>query len=467
MTAARLARRRGRRRAAWLAVAVVVYVALATWSLHLRATASTEAFVDLYLDGVHVRADGKVAAVPARERADYLPGSRVLAGDDPATLGLAEEHRAWLASGTVPGAGTRYEDLVEDALLDLHVLTGATFWTDGRTQTAAPGAAVAGFTDRWRYVWPRDASFVAAALAGTGHQGDAVAVLAFLADAQSTDGGFQARYLPDGSGPPDGRGVQLDGTGWALWSTATVVGSIEDPAERAAALDALRPLADRSLDHVLELTDEPPHLPPPSSDYWEVREDALTLGTVAPMLAGLEHAAVLYTGVDPARAAAAADRAAQVRAAVEDAFGPEYHRYSGDGGPVTALLGAGGRDAATAMLLPPFLAEAPAGAEAAWLASVAEMTRPAGGVAPGAGWKRDGISWTPETTLYALAAAATGRPEQAEQWLDWVAAHRTASGAIPEKVLAGGAPAAVAPLTWSSANVVLAVAALEDAGALG
>ncbi len=44
--------------------------------------------------------------------------------------------------------------------------------------------------------------------------------------------------------------------------------------------------------------------------------------------------------------------------------------------------------------------------------------------------------------------------------------HRTASGAIPEKVLAGGAPAAVAPLTWSSANVVLAVAALEDAGAL-
>ncbi|MHB1290075.1 glycoside hydrolase family 15 protein [Georgenia sp.] len=457
-------RRRRLRRAVPATVAVLAYLALATWSIHLRATESTEAFVDLYLDGVHVRADGTLAAVPARERAEYLPGSRVLETSDPAALALAQEQREWLASGSVPGRGTPYEELAEGALLDLHVLTGATFWADGRTQATEPGAAVAGWTDRWRYVWPRDASFVAAALARTGHETDAVTVLGFLRDGQSENGGFQARYLPDGSRPPDARGVQLDGSGWTLWSTATVLGAIDDPAERAAAFAALRPLTDRSLDHVLELTAEPPHLPPPSAVYWEVREDDLTLGTVAPLLAGLEHAAGLYAGTDDARSAAAAERAAQVRAAVEDAYAPAYLRYTGDGGPMTALLGAGGRDAATAMLLPPFVTDPPAGAEAAWLASAEELVRPAGGLAPGAGWKRDGISWTPETTLYALTAASTGHPLEARRWLDWVAAHRTASGAIPEKVLAGGAPAAVAPLTWSSANVVLAVAALDEAG---
>lgn len=458
-------RRRRLRRALAATVAVLAYVALATWSVHLRATESTEAFVDLYLDGVHVRADGTLAAVPAREAAAYLPGSRVLAsaGDDPAAAALAEEQRTWLASGTVPGRGTPYEDLVRGALLDLHVLTGATFWQDGRTQATVPGAAVAGWTDRWRYVWPRDASFVAVALARTGHTDDAVSVLSFLRDAQSADGAFQARYLPDGSGPPDGRGIQLDGMGWVLWSATSVLEEIEDPAQRSAAQETLRPLTDRSLDRVLALTAEAPHLPPPSSDYWEVREDGLTLGTVAPLLAGLEHAAALYAGDDDARSAAALVRARQVRTAVEDTFAPDYHRYPDGEGPMTALLGGGGRDAATAMLLPPFVTEPPAGAEAAWLASAAEMARPAGGVAPGAGWKRDGISWTPETTLYALTAAETGHTERAERWLDWVAAHRTASGAIPEKVLAGGAPAAVAPLTWSSANVVLAVAALEDA----
>lgn len=459
-------RRRRLRRALTATAAVLAYVALATWSVHLRATESTDAFVDLYLDGVHVRADGTVAAVPAREGAAYLPGSRVLAsaGDDPAAVALAEEQRRWLESGTVPGQGTPYEDLVRGALLDLHVLTGATFWEDGRTQATAPGAAVAGWTDRWRYVWPRDASFVAVALARTGHTDDAVSVLSFLRDAQSADGAFQARYQPDGSGPPDGRGIQLDGMGWALWSVTSVLEEIEDPAQRSAAYETLRPLTDRSLDRVLGLTADAPHLPPPSADYWEVREDDLTLGTVAPLLAGLEHATTLYASHDDARSAAALARAGQVRTAVEDTFGPGYHRYADGDGPMTALLGGGGRDAATAMLLPPFVTEPPAGAEAAWLASVTEMARPAGGVAPGAGWKRDGISWTPETTLYALTAAETGRTEQAEQWLDWVAAHRTASGAIPEKVLAGGAPAAVAPLTWSSANVVLAVAALEGAG---
>lgn len=463
------ARRRRTRRVLGWSLAVALYAATAVWSVHLKVNESTEEFIELYLDGVHLQPDGTVADVRAHEAARYLPGSRVLAthaGDADAEA-LAQAQRDWLAEGTVPGEGTGYEELVTGALLDIRTLTGAAFDDDGARTEAAPGAVVAGWTDRWRYVWPRDASFVAAALARTGHVEDAVAVLGFVGEVQSEEGGFQARYVPDGSGVPDGRGIQLDGNGWVLWSAATVLAEIDDDAERAAAFEALRLLVDTAADHVLELTAGEPHLPPPSADYWEVREDHLTLGTVAPMLAGLEHAAALYADQGlPRRAEALGERAGQVRSAVTATFGPGgYERYA-DGGPMTSLLGADGRDAATAMLLPPFTVEALPGAEEAWLLSAEEMARPAGGVAPGAGWKRDGITWTPETTLYALTAAENGHPRRATAWLDWVVEHRTASGAIPEKVLANGSPAAVAPLTWSSANVILAVAALEEAGAL-
>jgi glucoamylase len=89
------------------------------------------------------------------------------------------------------------------------------------------------------------------------------------------------------------------------------------------------------------------------------------------------------------------------------------------------------------------------------------MRRPGGGLAPGEGWKQDGISWTPETALFALSAASTGRPDQARAWLRWLAEHRTASGSLPEKVLSNGEPSAVAPLAWTAALVVLTVEALD------
>src|SRR3954469_5484202 len=143
-------------------------------------------------------ASGTVAVGPggavvegARAGGAALPGTRVLAGPGSAAAVAAEQ--AWLASGTVPtvpglGPGS---DLVRAALLDLHVLT----------QTS--GVPVAGETGPWRYVWPRDAAFAAVAFARTGHVDDAERVLDFLGRVQPTDGVFQARYLPYGSGVPD------------------------------------------------------------------------------------------------------------------------------------------------------------------------------------------------------------------------------------------------------------------------
>jgi GH15 family glucan-1,4-alpha-glucosidase len=423
---------------------VAAAVALATVAgllVAYGASGPREAHVALYTEGVLATPEGPVA-VPAGEVPELHPGTRVAV--DPASTAdddLAAEQRAWLAAGTVPGADGPHADLARDALLDLRTLV-----LDG-------GASVAAWTPYWRYVWPRDASFVAVALARTGHVADALEVLGFLTRVQGADGSFEARYLPDGSGDvPDDREPQTDGTGWALWAAGEVVAAAE-PAQRAATAERLAPLVRRSAAHAVALVSAT-GLPPASPDYWEVPERRLTLGTVGPLLAGLEHAGpVLALLGDEVAAREVASAAARTRAAVERTFGrgpAPYGRYAGPG-PA---------DAASAFLLPPFQHEPLAGALDAWLASAATMARPAGGLAPGAGWKRDGISWTPQTSLYAFVAAENGRPDEARARLDWLAAHRTSMGALPEKVLADGSPAAVAPLAWTSACVVLAVGAL-------
>lgn len=410
------------------------------------ATGPRTAQIDLYTEGVALDSDGDVLAVPTGTTAELLPGSRVVDDGTTAADDLAAEQRAWLAAGDVPGADGPYADMVGDALLDLHTLL------------LDDGASVAAWTPHWRYVWPRDASFVAVALARTGHRADAVEILDFLANVQEPDGSFQARYLPDGSGVPDDRGTQTDGTGWVLWASAEVVAAAQEDDGTEAALAAarhLRPLVDRATAGARRLV-AGDGLPPASPDYWEVPEDALTLGTVAPVLAGLEGADRFYTVLgDTDAARQAAEAADRTRAAVHEEFGDEaaYGRYAGRAQA----------DAASAFTLRPFQPEPLPGAVEAWLASSEAMARPAGGLAPGAGWRQDGVSWTPQTSLYALTAASNGRTDEARAWLDWLDAHRTATGALPEKVLADGSPAAVAPLAWTAACVVLAVDELDRA----
>lgn len=402
----------------------------------------------LLLDGVVVLArDGEpvVAAVPPWSGAAYAESSRVPAADRRlAARGLAVAQRAWLESGALPGRGGPWEEMVSGALLDLHVLDGATF-TSG--QVAKPGAVVAAWIPLWRLVWPRDASYVAVALARTGHGEDAVEVLEFLQSQQRPDGSFAARSLATGGPVGDGRRDQLDAAGYVLWATRLVDAAV--PGTR----DRLDPLVTRATAHLMAATAD--GLPAPSSDSWELAEERVTVGTAAATLMGLDSAALL-TG-DPLVAA----RRDRLRREVVEAFGPTgYQRYATTAGSLVSA-GRQGADANVALLLPPFQSEPVPGASAAWEASVRLLRQPAGGLAPGEGWRNDGVSWTPQTTLYAWVAAENGSSDLAADLLDWTAAHRTASGAIPEKVTAEGEPRSVAPLTWSAANVVLAADALD------
>lgn len=381
---------------------------------------------------------------PRIAASDALPGlvttaswrtqQPVLDGHAGDALLLPVRDAVWLASGRTGVTGTTGDarPVLTRALLDLHALQ------------RPDGAVLAGPSGIWAYSWPRDTAFAAAAYAVSGHPRDADRALAFLARVQLPDGGFEARYLPDGFGPPDDRQRQSDGAGWVLWAldrVRTETGMVVLPAE-------LRLMRDRATDFVLAGTDDGARLPDPSPDYWEVPERRLTLGTVAPLAAGLEASARTSAAEGDTERAARVERAAKgLRSLIPGHFGPAFERH-GD---------SGGLDAGVAMLLPPFAsaADVPLGVRQAWQDYQVRARRPGGGLAPGAEWKRDGVSWTPETALVAYTAAASGDALTARAWLDWVESRATPWGSVPEKVLPDGSPAGPAPLAWTAALVVL------------
>jgi GH15 family glucan-1,4-alpha-glucosidase len=373
---------------------------------------------------------------------DLIAGPRDRSAQAYATGGQARADQLWLESGSVPGTGTRWEDMARWALVDIR-----SFLSPNGTVAAGPGGP-------WGHFWPRDGSFAAVALSRTGHHQEAAQVLDRLARIEyDPTSGFQARYRLDGS-PLTDRPRQSDGCGWVLWAIAQV--RADSPADVPATAAELR---DRCVRTLTTLVAGGRRLPPPSPDYWELPVDGTSLGTVAPIVAGLAAAADDYraTGQTP-QAVAAGETAARLGQVLTRRFGPDYERFGSRGGGV---------DAAVTMLLPPFRASASTpqadhAVHRAWLGYQRAALQPAGGLAPGADWTaRDGASWTPETALVALTAAATGRDTTAWRWLDWLDSHRTPAGALPEKVTRTGRPAGPAPLVWTAALTLLTLDELD------
>jgi glucoamylase len=351
-----------------------------------------------------------------------------------------EPFRSWLESGDRPDPTSPYAALATTALTDLHALT------------LENGGVLSSFRRSWRYVWPRDTAFAAVAFARTGHLPDALRALSFLQAVQAPDGSFEARYRPDGSGPPDDRGVQEDAPGWVLWSVDAVLAAAPED-HRAEIARSVAPLVDRSVARLLARTARPGALPAPSSDYWEQRESRLTLGIAAPTLVGLLAGSRLLQARDPDTAHVAATRADTLRGSVELEFGISgYSRYAGGRGP----------DAAVTFLLPPYVDTPQPGALSVAKGAPGALRQPAGGLSPGATWPRhDGVSWTPETALFLVAAAESGDAAQANGWLAWFAQHVSPQRSIPEKVDAHGRAGDVAPLAWTDALVLIAMDRLD------
>lgn len=484
----------GRRRFVTLAAAVPLTAAAALWGgAHLMGTGRRAP--TLLSGGLIVGGGGALYPLAPGHTVAYVSGTRLPQAPEPWGLttsqqsALARQALARRKAARLPQG--RWADLADGALTDLLALTGPAFMPDpprpagpavpSARLTASPapaptagaasaasgsaglegrdsreplpqgaevfpqGAVVAAPVSIWRYVWPRDAAFAAAALSAVNLTGEALGVLGNLASWQRADGGFEARYTSSGR-VPDHRPAQADGAGWFLWAAGRLLADGVSAADLRDHLGA--PLA-RAASRLLGITDTPSHLPAASPDYWEVAETVLTLGTAAPVLLGLEAATALTrAGIDlggPAQALA--ERVTAVRSAMERNFAPAWGRH----------LRRNDVDATIALVLPPFT-QPLTGARAVRQTATERMRRPAGGLAPGAGWRDDGVSWTPETALMAWSALSLGMEEEGTRLLAWLEAHRTAARALPEKVLADGAPAGPAPLAWTCALILLATA---------
>lgn len=374
--------------------------------------------------------DGQLTYLPpgAAEQVTVPP-------DDRQAAAVVAADRAWLDTGIVPGSTLRDRQAAARSLLVLR-------------QLQRPGGGViAAPQGYWAYVWPRDASVIAAALHATGHQAEAAAALRFLARTQEPDGTWPARSHPDGRPVDDGRPPQLDATGWVPWAVLVVTDGGRDralaeelwPTVRAAARAAASALG-------------PGGLPPAGPDYWERRERQPTMGTAAPLRAGLRAAARLADRLghhaDAKRLAGAAERLDL--AIRRELAGPGgYHRTPAGGG----------HDAAVTWLAPPFAPPEPA--VMGTVRAAREALASGGGAIPGSAWTRKD-PWTPATASFALAFAAGGDQARARQTLDWLLDHRTALGAFPERVRAAdGQPRSAAPLAWTHALFLLAVSAEE------
>ena len=479
----RLPARPSRRRILTLAAAAPLTAAAAIWAGPRLGRLSYRE-PTLLSNGLVVGGEGAVHPLAPGDTVTCVPGTRL--PEDPAPWGLTVSERDALARQALARRETarlpagRWKDLAEVSLTDLLALTGPVLMTgpaarrttasaqrptrnpaarsgsasgivhdgDGRPQDAEAfptGAVVAAPVGIWRYVWPRDAAFAAAALSAVNLPEEALGVLGNLASWQRADGGFEARYTSSGR-VPDNRPAQADGAGWFLWAAGRL---LADGVSAADLRDRLGAPLVRAASRLLEITDTPSHLPAASPDYWEVAETVLTLGTAAPVLLGLEAATALTRAGVPLGVPdqALADRVAAVRNAMERNFAPAWGRH----------LRRDDVDATIALVLPPFT-QPLTGARAVRQTATERMRRPAGGLAPGAGWRDDGVSWTPETALMAWSALSLGMEEEGTGLLAWLEAHRTATGALPEKVLADGAPAGPAPLAWTCALILLATA---------
>lgn len=399
--------------------------------------------------------------VPARLSGQFEPDSSILftaagtylgprrparlTGTQSACAAAAERAgRDWLRAGLIPGATAAQRSMATRALLDL------------RLAVRPDGAVLAGWRSGWEYAWPRDSSWVAVALAETGHPTMAYRVLRFLQRVQPGNGIWAARYLPDGSDPvSDGRPAELDADGWvpwAVWSWAAT--QTLTPGSRSRRdLALLWPMVTRAADAAARsLTRD--GLPGPGMDYWEVSLQ-VTLGTAAPLLAGLRAAADLAADIGGTTASGEGRRwrtaAARLAGAITAMFGRTGYQRLPDAGS--------GADAAVTFLGPPFAEPGPEVLRAARSAQQA-LAVPNGGLRPGATWTgTPDVAWTAETAFFALFDAATGQHTQAAALLAWLAAHRTKLGSLPEQVNSAGKPACVAPLSWTDAATLLALLA--------
>ena len=265
------------------------------------------------------------------------------------------------------------------------------------------GAVAAGTREGWAYVWPRDASAVAIALAAAGFRPEARRILHFLLH---LDLGSAARFSGSGA-PVSGRAAEGDATGW-LEAAARASGS------RAVAA------------HLASGPERPP---------WRGRADYQERSG--------------QSGNYLANAIASRLSAARIRALFATSRGLE--RSARDPGS--------GLDSAAAWAVRPFPRPALFGEVRRTLGRLAAHQAQQGGfgLLPAEDWPTD-EPWSAPTAWSAWSLAALGERSAALGLLGDLRRSATETGLFPERVGArGGMPRSATPLAWSQAFAILAL----------
>jgi len=179
---------------------------------------------------------------------------------------------------------------------------------------------------------------------------------------QNANGTWAARYLPDGSGPVrDGRAAELDAVGWVPWAVWTWAATqrLRAGSQARRELGLLWPMVSSAADAAAHsLTGD--GLPRPAMDYWEDSVQ-VTLGTAAPLLAGLRAAAGLSADIGGASALRDGRRWAAAAASLTAAIAARFGRNGFQRTPAADS----GADAAVTFLGPPFAVSHSSSASAA------------------------------------------------------------------------------------------------------
>jgi glucoamylase len=315
-----------------------------------------------------------------------------------ATAGSEGQDRRWLAQARPLGdAAPRWaRRMYRRSLLVLRALVGR------------GGAAVAGAPPGWGYVWPRDASAAAIALASAGYRMEARRIVRFLLD---LDLGAAARFDPAGE-PVEGRAAQGDAAGWVA------------AAARAAGIDA-RPAQSgwRGL-----------------ADYQEKDGDDYLGNAIASAIAA-----------DPRKDA---DREATPGQGREIA-----RRFATKRGLARVASDAGsGLDSAAAWAIRPFSLPTLYPAARRTLLQLVAERESRFGLVPSEDWDGGEDPWTAPAAWSAWSLAALGERPGALALIGDLRRAATPLGLLPERVDADtGLPTSTTPLAWSHAFAILAL----------
>jgi len=268
------------------------------------------------------------------------------------------------------------------------------------------GAVVAGARGGWAYVWPRDASTVALALAAAGYRGEARRIVSFL---RGLDLGAAARFEVDGT-PVAGRDAQGDAAGWIA------------AAARATGMD----------------TDLPRQPWRDHADYQEGNSGDYLANAIAD--SWVDGRKTRLYGVKSAR-----------RQGVLEGFATRQGLARQEGDPGSGL------DSAAAWAVCPFPHPALFPLARRTLLRIA-ATSGRFGIVPSEGWDGGDDPWTAPTAWTAWSLAVLGERPTALRLMAELRRAATPAGMLPERVNARtGIPTSTTPLAWSHAFAILAL----------